>query len=517
MKIVDYKNIVSCERLHCLIVDEYNKIVLPHLNVKRKVQLYKYSNIRNIVSFIAKNIDLKDMMDYIINNSYDKEKGTTVDFDDLLSNFSLNGQRYYHGIKASLIVKKDDPKELFTHYVKDDELEAFLRQYGYGLPDSSPMSNAKDSNDDDFDLEDFAEKEETKTEEPKEEPKKEDFKKDDSEKEESKVNLKDIDKEEIKKMVEEIAKKGLEGYRIVLNDDAKKLLNGALEAKTEEIIDEVSKRLAQIKGCEKVIVINSEEKKLKNELYHESFNNVLQLVANKFNVYLYSEAGVGKSHLAKQIANALDLPFYTMLPGNSFDLLGYEDAMGKFHETPFTLWVKNGGVLYASEFDSNDSTLILNLNLALANGWTTINGHDVKLHETCRFIADGNTKLNGATYNYAGRQKQDSATIDRFVFVEMDFDYKLENALAQGNEEWISFIRLFRELKNSKNLKVSASMRATIDVLKMETIGCPLKLAINMGLLKGMNGETVKSVSQEMIVKIPENKYAKALVEASEC
>ena len=282
----------------------------------------------------------------------------------------------------------------------------------------------------------------------------------------------------------------------------------------EDSVDEITRRVVQMSGKEKILVVNGEEKKLPYELYHKQFKQLLNLVANGFNIYLYGEAGDGKTRLVSQVAQSLGMNFFTQTPSDVIGLLGYNDIRGEFQDTPFTEWVKKGGLLYLSEFD-NVGDAILSLNTALANGFITINKERFELHKDCRFVADGNTKGNGASAVYCGRNAIDGATLDRFIFVELEHDNDLELALSGGNKEWMAFIKMFRKIRDTKKIRCLATMRATINACKLEAMDYPLASIIKDCLLKGLAGEPVKMIADELMIKLPENKYAKALSEVA--
>lgn len=524
MKITNFNNTVSNQKLIEGFLNMYNFYTLPHLKIKKPARMNE-TNIKNIASFIAKNVDLKDAVDYFKENAY--KNGEVQTLSALTGGFTLNGLRTYHGVNLAKLMPNGNYVAAFEKYVADETLDNFVNEtffkngminQGYAFEKnettySVPVMPVKPTVEEDV-FEQFAEDfdDETPTnvtpevEVPVEETTNE-------EKPASNVNT-NIPKELVIRELQKIAEQTLSGYQLVLQQNAVDLLNQTLESKKNEIIENVTNIMLQNQlPATQVVVNNVVMNEIPGELHHEKFETILKLVANGFNLYLYSGAGIGKTHLVTQVAKALKMPIYFMLPGNAIDLLGYEDAYGKFHETSFTKWAKNGGILYGSEFDANDSSLILNLNTALANGYTVINNETVTLHKNCRFIADGNSKMSGATSNYAGRQRQDASIIDRLMFVEMKNDYKLELALSGNNKEWISFIKLFRETKDAQGSNMVVSLRATESVLKAEKI-LGTKAALEVALLKGVNQQLIKAIADKIAIKLPQNKYAKALLEA---
>ncbi len=508
MKIENYTNTVICRGLLVALLEEYNYYALPHLNIKKKAK-WNETNVRTLMSFVAKCEDLDDAILYIRNNTFTEDKGVES-FTSLLGKYTVNGIKTYHGVNVSRIIGEDFDDNMFNLYEQDNELEEYVSlafaQDGIAYRTNSvevvPFAKPTSTEEETCPVESFAEgddEENTQTENT----------------ESSDVpTASPVQMDEIKEQLQKVAEETLSGYQLVLQENAMEMLNQALENKKNEIVKEVTTVMLNHQVTPVVINLDAENYQLPEEHYHEEFANVLKLVQNHVDIYLYSEAGIGKSHLVNQVAKALKLDLYIMLPGDAISLLGYEDAYGKFHDTAFTRWAKNGGILYGSEFDANDASLILNLNTALANGYTVINGETVTLHEDCRFIADGNSKLTGATASYSGRQRQDSSIIDRLAFVEMKNDYKLELALAENNKEWITFIKAFREQKKAQGSNMIVSLRATQMVLKLEKF-LGTKSALEKGLLKGTNIQVTQAIADKVAIQLPNNKYAKVLVECT--
>lgn len=162
----------------------------------------------------------------------------------------------------------------------------------------------------------------------------------------------------------------------------------------------------------------------------------------RFNILLVGPAGTGKTTLAKQIAEALDLPysFNSMSAGTSESaLLGrtLPDSEGNwtYKPSPFVRAYQHGGVHLLDEIDSADANLLTVINAALANGHLSLPMNDevIERHVDFVCIAAANTYGNGADRQYIGRGALDGATLDRFVGSTHDIDYdkELERKLAE--------------------------------------------------------------------------------------
>ena len=160
-------------------------------------------------------------------------------------------------------------------------------------------------------------------------------------------------------------------------------------------------------------------------------------------VCLFGGSGVGKTTIAEQLANALDLPFYcqTVTAGMPESvLLGRQipnaDGGMDYIQTPFLKAVENGGVFLLDEFDAIDENCALAINNLLEFGKLDLpmrpDKPRLEAHPNFRFIACANTALNGASLIHNGRNKLDGATISRFdggIF-EIGYDSALEKMLC---------------------------------------------------------------------------------------
>lgn len=177
---------------------------------------------------------------------------------------------------------------------------------------------------------------------------------------------------------------------------------------------------------------------------HPAIERIVQLAQARKNIFLPGPSGCGKSHLARQVAEALDLRFgcISCSAGMSeSQLLGRMVPTGdhgqfEFLTTQFLECYENGGVFLFDEIDAADSNVLLVINSALANGHLSVpSRHDNPVatrHPDFVCIAAANTWGRGADRQYVGRNELDEATIDRFRIgcVPMDYDESLEAQLC---------------------------------------------------------------------------------------
>lgn len=201
---------------------------------------------------------------------------------------------------------------------------------------------------------------------------------------------------------------------------------------------------------------------------HPRFMDLLKAatsrMANGFapNIWITGPAGSGKTHgggmLAEAIGRAFHLNGAISMP---HELLGFIDAAGTYHRTPFREAYEHGGVYMFDEVDGSDNSGLLALNAALANGFATFPDKRVERHPDCIILASANTWGLGATADYVGRSKIDAAFLSRFpVRIAWDYDTALEVAIS-GNESFARRVIAARERARAAGLKVIIDPRAS--------------------------------------------------------
>lgn len=180
-------------------------------------------------------------------------------------------------------------------------------------------------------------------------------------------------------------------------------------------------------------------------------------------VWLAGPAGSGKTYAVAQVSKALDSKFhYNGAIGMAHELLGFVDANGVYHRTPFREAYEHGGDYLFDEVDGSDNSALLALNAALANGKATFPDGQIERHKDCRIYAAANTWGLGANADYVGRAKIDAAFLSRFpVRLDWQYDEVLERAIC-GNEDFASRVQRARERAKSAGIKVLITPRDSI-------------------------------------------------------
>lgn len=242
---------------------------------------------------------------------------------------------------------------------------------------------------------------------------------------------------------------------------------------------------------------------------HEKFDDVLTLVSAAIPVFLAGPAGTGKNVLAQQVAAGLGLNFYfTNAVTQEYKLTGFIDANGHYHETAFYKAFKDGGLFFLDEMDGSIPEVLIILNAAIANGYFDFPTGQVTAHEDFRVIAAGNTYGTGADIEYTGRYQLDAASLDRYALMEIDYSPKIEEAVANGNNELITFIHDFRKAVQKAHIHHLATYRAIERIAKLEGT-MDIKTVLNISLLKGLSTDDRNIIANDMEYK--SNKYYKAL------
>jgi MoxR-like ATPase len=213
------------------------------------------------------------------------------------------------------------------------------------------------------------------------------------------------------------------------------------------------------------------------------FKTILRDAAAGVNILLVGPAGCGKTHIAKQCAEALDRPFASVsctagMSEAAFKgrLLPVDNGNFRYVQSDFVRLYRNGGVFLIDEADALDGNVALTLNNALAgNGFNNdlIIDDDtfVPRHPDFVCIAAANTFGTGANAVYAGRERLDEAFLDRFRAgrISLDYDRELERQAVDGRLlKWGWDVR--KNITDNRIHKV-LSTRFLMEATKLLTVG----------------------------------------------
>ena len=241
---------------------------------------------------------------------------------------------------------------------------------------------------------------------------------------------------------------------------------------------------------------------------HEKFDDVLKLVSLDIPVFLSGAAGTGKNVICKQIAEGLGLEFYfTNAVTQEYQLKGFIDANGTYHETQFYKAFTDGGLFFLDEMDGSIPETLIILNSAIANRYFDFPTGRVDAHPDFRIIAAGNTVGTGADIEYTGRFQLDARSLDRFALITIDYSKNIENAITNNNTELCRFARFFREICEKAGIRCLFTYRSLERISKLESI-MELPEVLKMALIKGLGKDDVRIISNGFKFT---NKYVEAL------
>lgn len=241
---------------------------------------------------------------------------------------------------------------------------------------------------------------------------------------------------------------------------------------------------------------------------HECFDKVLNLVNLNIPVFLSGPAGTGKNVICKQVAKALGFDFYfTNAVTQEYQLKGFIDANGNFHETQFYKAFTQGGLFFLDEMDASIPEVLIILNAAIANHYFDFPNGKAEAHPNFRVISAGNTVGTGADIEYTGRFQLDAASLDRFALINIDYSPAIENAVTNNNSALCQFARSFRKITEKSGIKCLCTYRALERISKLEGV-FELPEVIQIALTKGLGKDDLKVIASQLNIS---NKYADAL------
>lgn len=234
-----------------------------------------------------------------------------------------------------------------------------------------------------------------------------------------------------------------------------------------------------------------------NSIKHEKFDAVMKILKAGEAVYLYGEAGTGKNHLCSAVAKALGVKFYfTNCVQDVFQLKGFVDAKGEYQKTQLYQAYTEGGLFMLDEMDASDPSALITMNALLANGYMEFPGHTERVfpHPNFKVIACGNTVGKGADELYTGRLVLDGASLDRFTIVPVDYDERVEMAIANGNSALVQFCRKLRNVAKEMQYNTIISYR-TISRLSKYIKIFSTKEALQYGFANAIAEDDARALS----------------------
>jgi cobaltochelatase CobS len=241
-----------------------------------------------------------------------------------------------------------------------------------------------------------------------------------------------------------------------------------------------------------VLVKPDGETKTIEGLVHKQFDIILKMTrcrtgnGHPVPLWLDGPPGGGKSHLMEQIAEALGLDPYILAigPTDTKTVIIGSIATGEFKPGIAYLPYKNGGLLGIDEIAAGDPGVLVSINSLVANGtYRFPNGELIKKHKDFHVIAADNTRGHGNAKGMI-RNRLDAATLDRFAFLKVEYDNKLEAALC-GNASWAAYVKKVRDyIASNSSESVYITPRASINGAALLAGGVDVETVLNSTVFK---------------------------------
>lgn len=234
------------------------------------------------------------------------------------------------------------------------------------------------------------------------------------------------------------------------------------------------------------------------------FKTVLSMVVNDRVIgrfpWLYGPAGSGKSTMARQIADALGLPFYSVSSlQQKYELEGYSDAVGEFVQTSFYKAMAEGGIFCFDEMSTTSGEVQVAFNTAAAQlVYNFPKMGMVKAHPDFHIIAADNSTGRGGDKRYISRFQLDASTLDRYSFVEVGYTKEHDLFMANGDKELVRFIEAVRKAIDEANTSYLATPRASKAIKALQATGMSDKDAVWYGLCSGWNKQDIRTIAARL-------------------
>jgi MoxR-like ATPase len=228
---------------------------------------------------------------------------------------------------------------------------------------------------------------------------------------------------------------------------------------------------------------------------HETFAELVEVLAQRDHVMLVGPAGTGKTTGAKKAAEALGLgwSYWACNPRvTASALMGFMDANGQYVRTQFRDAYEHGLLFVLDEMDNAAEDLVVALNGAIENGVASFPDGLVERHENFVVVATANTYGKGGSRVYTRRQL-DGASLDRFVVLDWGYDQDLERQLAPV-DDWTDFVQAVRAVVEEQTIREVVSMRASIRGGKYLKLGWSWARVEETQLFRGWGTDALSKV-----------------------
>lgn len=244
------------------------------------------------------------------------------------------------------------------------------------------------------------------------------------------------------------------------------------------------------------------------ELQHYKIDTIIKAMdsarRNSKNIMLSGPIGTGKTTLCSQIADKLSLNFYPYSlcsHTTKSDLIGFIDAGGNYRTSALRLAFENGGLVLLDEMDAANPNILSIINNMLSNNQYYFPDGIVQKNDEFKCICAMNSNGRGGDIIYTKSQRLDASTLDRFIFINIDIDEKLEQKLTD-NMDWYERVLKFRKvIEEICKDEVVIGSRAMYDGADLLEAGFSQSEVEDMVIYKGIDEDIVDSIKAKMGVQ----------------
>ena len=229
---------------------------------------------------------------------------------------------------------------------------------------------------------------------------------------------------------------------------------------------------------------------------HPNFEKLVSYLQQGLHVMLVGEKGSGKSTAARMAAKVLQRDFYTQQCSNTSTaqtFLGYADATGNAVHTNFRKAFVSGGVFLLDEVDNGNANVGVALNGALDNRIASFPDAMIEANDSFICVGAMNTNGRGGTTQYAARNRQDEAFLERFVYLDWNIDEAFEMDIAT-NKDWCKRVQKLRARVKALGIDFHIGTRATFQGEKILAAGHSESDALTSAVFRGLSQATIDQI-----------------------